>query len=187
LPLERRDREIKWAVRKGDERKMNQERIERLLDRAEGLPEIFEVVKEAVRVSTGMSRAGLMLGLADLGGDAYHMVGGLYPAATNIIVMNRAPMAQLIKEKEKYRSYCFHILLHEYLHSLGLMDEAEVRKRTYQISRKTLGEGHMATHMAVDLSRFLPYVVYGVAKEIDGEMDIELVPGFDRSSCCYYA
>jgi hypothetical protein len=92
--------------------------------------------------------------------------------------MNRAPMAQLIKEKEKYRSYCFHILLHEYLHSLGLMDEGEVQKRTYQISKSTLGEAHMA----VDLSRFLPHVVYGAPKETAGEMDIELVPGFDRSS-----
>lgn len=166
---------------------MNQERIKNMLNRADGLPEIFEVVKEAVRVSTGMSRAGLMLGLADLGGDPFNMVGGLYPSASNIIVMNRAPMTQLIKEKEKYRSYCFHILLHEYLHSLGVMDEGEVRKRTYQISRMVLGEEHMATHMAVDLARFLPRITYGVPKDTDGEMDIELVPGFDRSSCCYYA
>ncbi|MCG7844571.1 MAG: hypothetical protein MIO90_03980 [Methanomassiliicoccales archaeon] len=166
---------------------MNQERIEKMLNQAKGLPEIFEVVKEAVRVSTGMSRAGLMLGLADLGGDAFHMVGGLYPSATNIILMNRAPMAQLIKEEEKYRSYCFHILLHEYLHSLGMIDEGEVRKRTYQISKMVLGEGHMATHMAVDLSRFLPQVIYGVPKETDEKMEIELVPGFDRSSFCYYA
>ena len=96
-------------------------------------------------------------------------------------------MAQLIKEEEKYRSYCFHILLHEYLHSLGMIDEGEVRKRTYQISKMVLGEGHMATHMAVDLSRFLPQVIYGVPKETDEKMEIELVPGFDRSSFCYYA
>ncbi len=166
---------------------MNNDRIGKLLERASGLPEIFEVVKEAVRISTGMSRAGLMLGLADLGGSSMHMVGGLYPSATNIIVMNRAPMAFLAKDQERYRAYCFHILLHEYLHSLGFMDEAEVRKRTYQISRATLGEGHMATMMATDLSRFLPNVSYGVPKDTAGELDIQLVSGFDRSNCGYFA
>jgi hypothetical protein len=169
------------------EQKMNCDRIEKMLERAQGLPEIFEVVKEAVSTSTGMSRAGLMLGLADLGGNAFHTIGGLYPSATNIIVMNRGPMAQLVKDRERYRAYCFHILLHEYLHSLGFMDEGEVRKKTYQISKAVLGERHMATMMAVDLSRFLPHVTYGVPKDTDGELDIELVPGFDRSNCGYFA
>lgn len=166
---------------------MKGDRIGKLLERASDLPEIFEAVKEAVRASTGMSRAGLMLGLADLGGSPIHMVGGLYPSATNIIVMNRAPMAILAKDQERYRAYCFHILLHEYLHSLGFMDEAEVRQRTYQISRAALGEGHMATMMATDLSRFLPNVIYGVPKDTDGEMDIQLVSDFDRSNCGYFA
>ena len=157
------------------------------MDRAQGLPEIFEVVKEAVRLSTGRSRAGLMLGLADLGGDAFHMVGGLYPSATNIIVMNRAPMSKMAKDPERYRAYCFHILLHEYLHSLGMMDEDEVRRMTHQISERTLGQEHLATLMAVDLSRFLPQVSYGAPKEADGGMEIELVPGFDRSNCNYFA
>lgn len=166
---------------------MKGDRIGKLLERASDLPEIFEAVKEAVRASTGMSRAGLMLGLADLGGSPIHMVGGLYPSATNIIVMNRAPMAILAKDQERYRAYCFHILLHEYLHSLGFMDESEVRQRTYQISRAALGEGHMATMMATDLSRFLPNVIYGVPKDTDGEMDIQLVSDFDRSNCGYFA
>lgn len=170
-----------------NEVEMKDERIGNRLGRANGLPEIFEVVKEAVRCTTGMSRAGLMLGLADLGGNPMHMVGGLYPSATNIIVMNRAPMAFLAKDQERYRAYCFHILLHEYLHSLGFMDEAEVRRRTYQISRAVLGEGHMATMMAMDLSRFLPNVSYGAPKDTDGELDIELVSDFDRSNCGYFA
>lgn len=116
-----------------------------------------------------------------------HMVGGLYPSATNIIVMNRAPMAFLAKDQERYRAYCFHILLHEYLHSLGFMDEGEVRRRTYQISKATLGEAHIATMMAMDLSRFLPKVSYGAPKDKDGELDIELVSDFDRSNCSYFA
>jgi hypothetical protein len=166
---------------------MKDERLGKRLERARGLPEIFEVVKEAVRSSIGMSRAGLMLGLADMGGSPVHMVGGLYPSATNIIVMNKAPMAFLAKDQERYRAYCFHILLHEYLHSLGFMDEADVRRRTYQISKEALGEGHMATMMATDLSRFLPNVSYGAPKDTDGELDIELVSDFDRSNCGYFA
>ncbi len=163
------------------------QRIGNKFKRAEGLPEIFEVVKEAVRVCTGQSRAGLMLGLADLGGGPYNMVGGLYPSATNIIVMNKAPMVQMAKDRDMYRAYCFHVLLHEYLHSLGMMDENDVRKWTYKISRDLLGEGHLATMMAADLSRFLPQMTYGPPKDIEGEMDIELVSGFDGSNCGYYA
>lgn len=166
---------------------MKEERFVQRLNEANTLPEIFEVVKEAVLISTGMSRAGLMLGLADMGGNAIGMVGGLYPVATNIIVMNRAPMALLAKDQDRYRAYCFHILLHEYLHSLGFMDEAEVRRRAYQISKSTLGPGHIATMMAIDLSKFLPQVNYGVPKDLEGELDIELVSGFDRSNCGYFA
>ncbi len=89
------------------------------MERACGLPEIFEVVKEAVRSQQVWSRAGLLLGLADLGGSSMHMVGGLYPSTPHIIVMNRAPMTLLAKDQERYGPTASHIRLHEYLHSLG--------------------------------------------------------------------
>jgi hypothetical protein len=49
------------------------------LDRARDLVDIFEIVKDAVRSRLGLSRGGLMLGLAELGGQPDGWVGGFYP------------------------------------------------------------------------------------------------------------
>ncbi|HSV42823.1 MAG TPA: hypothetical protein VLH13_05370 [Methanomassiliicoccales archaeon] len=157
------------------------------LENARGLPDIFELVKESVLVRTGMSRGGLMLGLTDLGCSPDKWVGGLYPVATNVIVMNKRAM-RLIESirPDMYKSYLFHILLHEYIHALGTMDEAETRQKAYSITKALFGEGHMATIIAKDISVVLPYAAYPVPTEMSGDMQVELVKGFDRSSTDQY-
>ena len=93
------------------------------LERAKDLTDIFEVVKEAVRVQMGISRAGLMLGLAEMGGDNKSFVGGLYPVTSNIIVMNKSVLNRImVMQPDLYKSYAFHVLLHEYLHAIGILD-----------------------------------------------------------------
>jgi hypothetical protein len=62
------------------------------LEKAKDLADIFEVVKDAVQAQLGLSRGGLMLGIAELGGRPDAWIGGFYPVATNIIVMNKGPM-----------------------------------------------------------------------------------------------
>jgi hypothetical protein len=48
------------------------------------------------------------------------MGGRLLPVATNIIVMNRGPMNRIrAQQPHLFKSYCFHILLHEYVHAWG--------------------------------------------------------------------
>jgi hypothetical protein len=42
----------------------------------------------------------------------------------------------------------YSILLHEYLHSLGFLDEREVRELTYRVTRETFGDDHITTGMA---------------------------------------
>jgi hypothetical protein len=158
------------------------------LQSADDLPDIFEVVKLAVRETTGKERAGLMLGLANLGGGPQGFVGAFYPVATNIIVMNSLPLKR-IKETDPalYKPYVFHILLHEYLHTLGIIDEAATRQRAYEISVKLFGKEHPVSQFAADLSRFVPklvYPVYGWQPEQD--YTLELVKGFDRSSTSSY-
>lgn len=158
------------------------------LESAKDLPDIFEIVKTAVRKSTGMERPGLMLGLANLGGGPEGLIGAFYPIATNIIVMNTLPLKR-IKETDPtlYKPYVFHILLHEYLHTLGIIDEAATRKKSLEISAEIFGKDHVVTQLAVDLSRFMPKLVYPVyGWQPSEEYQLELVRGFDRSSTASY-
>ena len=158
------------------------------LDSAKDLPDIFELVKTVVRKTIGKERPGLMLGLANLGGGPQGFVGAFYPIATNIIVMNSLPLKR-IKETDPalYKPYAFHILLHEYLHTLGIIDEAATRQRVYEISAKAFGKSHPVTQFAADLSRFVPKLVYPVyGWQPQEEYQLELVPGFDRSSTASY-
>jgi hypothetical protein len=154
------------------------------LEGAKDLPDIFELVKAAVRRTTGMERGGLMLGMANLGGGADGLVGAFHPLTTNIIVMNSLPLRR-IRETEPglYKPYVFHILLHEYLHTLGIIDEEATRKKALEVSERTFGRDHQVTQLALDLSKFIPKLVYPVRGwKPQGEFRMELVKGFDRSA-----
>lgn len=162
--------------------------FEARLESAKDLADIFEVVKLAVRKSTGKERSGLMLGLANLGGGYQGFVGAFFPVATNIIVMNSLPLKR-IKETDPalYKPYVFHILLHEYVHTLGIIDEAATRAKVYEISLATFGKEHPVTQFAADLSRFVPKLVYPVyGWKPQEEYQKELVKGFDKSATSSY-
>jgi hypothetical protein len=160
--------------------------IKVMLDNAGNLADIFEVVKEAVRQSTGKSRGGLMLGLADMGNHPDGFFGAFFPVGTNIIVMNKIPL-QRIKDTrpELYKPYAFHVLLHEYIHTLGYLDEGDVRQRAYDVSLGCLGADHLATRMAANITQFIPNIAYPTAAWQPKGFPIELVPDFDRSSVGY--
>jgi len=158
------------------------------LDQARDLPEIFEVVKAVVAKLLGRSRGGLMLGLADLGNHPRAFLGGFFTVGSNVIVMNKIPL-QKIKEArpELYKPYAFSILLHEYLHSLGYLDEIQVRSMVAGLTRESLGEDHLASVMAENAGSFMKHLVYpGVAWSPEGSR-LELVEGFDSSSVSYIA
>jgi len=92
------------------------------LDKCEDFSDVFELVKKAVKDVLGRWRVGLMLVLADLPINigAYHSLG------SNSIVVNRKILEAVkdsIKSKRKLNSWIFLVLLHEYLHSLGYVDE----------------------------------------------------------------
>lgn len=158
------------------------------LDTAKDLADIFELVKKVVRDETGRERAGLMLGLANLGGGPEGFVGAFYPIATNIIVMNTLPLKRVDETDPALRKpYAFHILLHEYLHTLGIIDEAATRRKAYEISVRAFGKDHPVAQLAADLSRFVPKLVYPVyGWRSSQDYTIELVKGFDRSSTSSY-
>jgi hypothetical protein len=117
------------------------------LDQSKDFRAIFTVVKKSVKAVLGMRRVGLILYLADLPVrvGAYHGVG------TNAIVMNRT-LLELIENaagsRREVNAFVYSILLHEYLHSLGFLDEREVRELTYRVTREIFGEDHITTGMA---------------------------------------
>lgn len=145
--------------------------------------EIFELVKKTVEKSLRKHRAGLTLVLNELPNaiGAYHEVG------SNLIVMNRTildAVAALGKTKEELNGFIFSILLHEYLHSLGYLDETEVRKLVYHIVEENLGRDHVATRMAglgiVEIYPELRYLGEGAVGQKP-----EIIKNFDKSSMSY--
>ncbi|MFQ5920708.1 MAG: hypothetical protein ACE5JV_01665 [Nitrososphaerales archaeon] len=151
----------------------------------ENFNDAFELVKAAVYEKFKMRRAGLNLVLQDMPSfiGAYHVMG------TNSIVVNRhilAAIKALAKSREEYNSYLFVVLSHEYLHSLGIVDEHRVRELTYDVCNSLLGEAHVATKMA----RTDPSSLYPELKNLAIERfgaDFELIKDFDKSNLSYIA
>ncbi len=158
------------------------------LENARTLADIFEVVKSAVWKSMGTSRGGLMLGLANLGNDPQGFLGAFHSAGSNIILMNKIPLDRIQEtDPQLYKPYAFHVMLHEYLHSLGYLDENTVKQKVYEITRGIFGDDHTATLLAADTANFLNKLVYPDAVWKADDMKLELVDGFDRGSASYIA
>lgn len=158
------------------------------LDEAKTLADIFEVVKAIVLKSMKKSRGGLMLGMADLGNHPKGFLGGFFTVGSNVIVLNKNPLKRITETRpELYKPYAFHVLLHEYIHSLGYLDEGKVNSTVYQISKEALGEEHLATQIAAGTEKFMKHLVYPDSAWKPDEDRMELEKDFDRSSVSYIA
>jgi len=179
----------KWKIRDIEGIKIAGKSFAKRLEETKGLSDIFELVKRGVRKVLGFGRAGLNLALSDLGAPQGGFIGAFYPVGSNIIVMNKTPLRRLRETNPVlYKPYCFHILLHEYVHSLGITDEQLTRKMAYEISHKLFGENHIATEMAKNIVKFLPNLVYPDASWTPPTMGpVELVENFDKSNITYYS
>jgi len=117
------------------------------LAEAKNLSEVYEIVKDTVKRSLGRYRVGLMVYLDDLP----LQLGAYHPVGSNAIVVNRA-LLQIVESTAKSRNvinaFIYTILLHEYLHSLGYLEEYSVRPLVYKISNESFGENHIASHLA---------------------------------------
>ena len=148
--------------------------------------EAFELVRSAVFSRFNLRRAGLTLVLQVMPAN----LGAYHPLGSNAIVLNRYLLA-VIKENTKsleiYNAYLFMVLAHEYLHSLGIVDENIVRQMTYDLCKSTLGEDHSSTRMAKEdplslfpeLKSLLHTQCQGFGKEF------EVVRNFDRTNQSY--
>lgn len=145
--------------------------------------ETFELVKTVVLQKFKLHRAGLSLILqmmpSSLG--AYHMLG------SNAIVVNTyllTTLKRIVKSTEEYNSYIFMVLSHEYLHSLGIVDENTVRQMTFELCKWMLGNDHTATKMAKNG----PSAIYPELRSLMQSQfgrDFQVVKNFDRSNQTY--
>lgn len=63
--------------------------------RSNTIPDIFEIVKEVVWNVIKKSRAGLDLGLVELGNLPQGFLGAYYVSGSNIIIMNETPLRRI--------------------------------------------------------------------------------------------
>ena len=157
------------------------------------MPEIFEKVKKDVKRTVGRHRAGISLGLVELGMSQGGFVGGMhFPPGTDI-VMNKTPLKVILEEQpyEIVWAYTYHILLHEYVHSLGVWDEYQCREITRRITEEVFKE---ADHPAIILAKkgigtYFPNLnlIYRPPEKRPDGISIEYITGFDKNSYEYYS
>jgi hypothetical protein len=157
------------------------------------MPDIFEKVKRDVSKVYKRHRAGLSLGLVEMGMFQQGFIGGMHFHPGTEIVMNKTPL-KIILETQPYEvvwAYTYHILLHEYIHSLGVIDERRCRDITIKITEEIFKE---ADHPAVILAKngigtYLPdlKLVYIPPEQKPDGIPIEYVYGFDQESQTYFS
>ncbi len=157
------------------------------------MPEIFERVKKDVRKIYGRQRAGLTLGLVDMGMYRGGFIGGMHFSPGTDIVMNKRPLKILLDQQpyEIVWAYTYHILLHEYVHSLGVLNEQQCRDITTRISEEIFKD---ADHPAVLLAKkgigaYFPdlNLLYAPRDLKPDGIPIEYINNFDRESYEYYS
>jgi hypothetical protein len=157
------------------------------------IPSIFRRVKNDVKKVYGRHRAGLSLGLVEMGMYGGGFIGGMHFNPGTDIVMNKTPLKIILKEqsKEIVWAYTYHILLHEYIHSLGIMDELQCREITKKISEQVFSQPN---HPAIILAKkgigaYFPslHLIYAPPDLKPDGIPIEYIYNFDQESYDYYS
>jgi len=144
--------------------------------------EVFEFVKSCVNSVYDMKRAGLNLMLHGMPTrvGAYHVLG------SNVIAINGF-LLDLVRKYStsdlEFNSYLFMVLLHEYLHSFGILDENKVRRMSIELCKKIFGEECIVTTMAQDPLKIFPQL--GLVHHDKFENNYEIIRNFDNSNQTY--
>ena len=112
--------------------------------------------------------------------DLPFRVGDYHQVGSNGIVLNRRlvdAMANSAKSVTEFNSFIFSLLLHEYLHSLGYLNEHEVSDLVQKISLEVFG----ADHPAVQMSKEIPVTRMLLdAPTSKPEKGLELIRNFEK-------
>jgi hypothetical protein len=149
------------------------------LENATSYSEVWEIVKDTVNFTMHKRRSGMMLFLDDLP----IQLGAYHPVGTNNIVLNRAlvnTVEATIQSKQAVNALIYNLLVHEYLHALGELSEAVVRRQVAEICQKIFGESYLATQLALKgpwaLLREVPLERFGTSKQA-----MEIVKNFEKT------
>lgn len=142
--------------------------------------EIFSLVKKVVKETLGKSRAGLMLYLANLPLS----IGAFHAFGTNGIVLNKKLLKIALKESKsnkEFNFFVFSLLLHEYLHSLGYLDERQVKDLTYRIVKEKFNGDIDTLEMFLKTPKLF-LKTFKLKEELDTflKSEIEIVPNFEK-------
>ncbi len=116
-------------------------------------------------------------------------VGAFHPLGSNGIVMNRTLLDAVTRGGHSLReinSYVYSLLLQEYLHALGYVDEQMVRKLVHQVSLETFGADHPATRIAAKSPiAIFEFHLDNLEKVYPTMHDFEVVPDLEKSARRY--
>jgi len=164
-----------------------------LQDLKRQMPDIFERVKRDVETVIGRHRAGLSLGLVSMGMFYGNFIGGMFFSGGTMIIMNTDPLHVLLETQpdEVILAYVYHILLHEYIHSLGFLNERQCRQITHQITKEVFkGSKHPAVVLAFKgIGAYFPdlHLIYAPQNYgFQGQWQVDRVKEFDRESFRYF-
>ena len=160
---------------------------EKNLKKAKTFEDIFEIVKEVVMKFLGVDQAGLLVGVTDLGSYVHEFIGAFYSMDANMIIINKRPLGRILQSNPTlYNYYLFHVMLHEYIHSIGYFDESQTRQLVYEISKHYFGAEHIVAQLASNIEKFIPNLSYPVqGYEQPKDINIEFVKGIDRKNTNY--
>ena len=156
------------------------------------MPDIFERVKRDVKTVIGRHRAGLSLGLIEMGIYRGGFIGGMHFYPGTDIVMNKTPLKIILRE-QPYKivwAYTYHILLHEYVHSLGIINEQHCQAVTLKISEEIFKDNHPAVVFARSgIGAYFKNlnIMYAPPDLSPHGFSIEYVSGFDKESQTYFS
>lgn len=153
------------------------------IDEAQGFSDVWDIVRDTTKDVLNKHRTGMMLFLDDLP----LRLGAYHPLGTNNIVLNRT-LVEIVeattKSKQLVNAFVYSLLLHEYLHALGHVQEREVRPLVYQISKVCFGEDHIVTRLAArspwTLLRGIPLSEIEAPRRV-----IEIVKDFEKTNRRY--
>ncbi|MEK6984441.1 MAG: hypothetical protein AABX33_07750 [Nanoarchaeota archaeon] len=154
---------------------------------AKAIADIFEIAKEIVREYLGTDQAGLIVGMTDLGSNSQGFIGAFYSFDANMILINKRPLARILQTNPPlYKYYLFHVMLHEYIHSIGSYDEAQTKLLVNEISRHYFGNEHVITQLATNIEKFMPNLAFPVSVlEPPADTSIDFVMGIDKKNINY--
>jgi len=160
---------------------------EKELKKAKTFADIFEIVKGMVMKFLGAEQAGLLVGVTDLGAHNNGFIGAFYSLNANMIIINKKPLARILQTSPSiYNYYLFHVMLHEYIHSIGSYDEAQTRQLVHEISQHYFGKKHVVTQFASNIEKFIPNLTYPVQGfQPPQDINIEFVRGIDKKNTTY--